>query len=169
MTMNQPEEERPMKKLRRKPITVAVALCATATVAAAAYGTAGGGFTATLFTRDTMSNPVHVNGDRIKFETKDASDFASQTITYTPGGFSGWHRHPGLVLVMVKAGQVTRYLAPDCHSITYSAGQAFIEAADDPVMQIRNEGTTDAVLYVAYVVPKESPLRLDSPAPACAQ
>jgi quercetin dioxygenase-like cupin family protein len=156
-------------KTLAKPLTLAlVAATAVGVVASVALGTSGGGFTATLFTRDAMRDSVHVNSDRIKFQTKDPSDFASQTITYQPGGFSGWHRHPGLVLAMVKSGSVTRYLAPDCHSITYSAGEAFIETADDPVMQIRNEGSVPAELYVAYVVPKDVALRVDSPAPACA-
>ena len=145
-----------------------IAAAAVGVLASAAFGTPGGGFTATLFTRDTLNDSVHMNADRIKFETKDPSDFASQTITYQPGAFSGWHRHPGLVLVMVKSGAVTRYLAPDCHSITYGTGQSFIETGDDLVMQIRNEGSDPAVLYVAYVVPKDDPLRIDEPAPACA-
>jgi quercetin dioxygenase-like cupin family protein len=150
---------------------LALALIAAAAVgglASAAFGTPGGGFTATLFTRDTLNDSVQSNADRIKFQTKDPTDFASQTITYQPGAYSGWHRHPGLVLVLVKSGAVTRYLAPDCHSITYGAGQSFIETGDDSVMQIRNEGSDPAVLYVAYVVPKDAALRIDEPAPACA-
>jgi len=160
---------RTMLRFLRKRLPLAlVAAAAVGMLTSVALGTPGGGFTATLFTRDTMNDPVHMNADRIKFETKDPSDFASQTITYQPGGYSGWHRHPGLVLVMVKSGAVTRYLAPDCHSITYSAGEAFIETGDDPVMQIRNEGSVPAELYVGYVVPKDVPLRIDEPAPACA-
>ncbi len=39
------------------------------------------------------------------------------------GGFSGWHHHPGMVIVAVKTGVVTAMDAT-CGTTTYGVGQA---------------------------------------------
>ena len=87
-------------------------------------------------------------------------------MTIQPGGFSGWHHHPGLVLVVVKTGSVTRYLAEGCAKTTYNAGQAFAELGEKHVAFVRNEGSTVAELLVAYITPPGAALRFDDNAPA---
>ena len=64
--------------------------------------------------RGTIEQPfkVELNGV-IKVKTKAALDVVDQTVTIQPGGNSGWHGHPGPVLVVVKAGTVTFYEADD--------------------------------------------------------
>src|SRR5437660_4262924 len=46
-------------------------------------------------------------------------DVIVQAITYQPGGFSGWHHHPGVVIAAVKSGQITRWRA-DCSKQTFT-------------------------------------------------
>jgi quercetin dioxygenase-like cupin family protein len=105
------------------------------------------------------------SGDGVKLQTKGATDVAMQTITSPPGGSSGWHSHPGVVLVAVQSGTVTLYDA-DCHTKQYGPGQAFVEVGDDALL-VRNNTTSNAVLYVTLIVPKSATsLRIDKPQPA---
>jgi quercetin dioxygenase-like cupin family protein len=95
-------------------------------------------------------------------------DFVFQTITFAPGGHTGWHSHPGVLLVAVESGSVTRY-EKDCTKNAYNAGQSFIERGPNHVIFVKNEGTTPAKVQIAYVVPAgtaNAALRIDQPAPA---
>jgi quercetin dioxygenase-like cupin family protein len=129
------------------------------------------GITVNTFVRATLdANKPHdgvkaYSGDDVKLHTKGATDVAVQTITSPPGGSSGWHSHPGVVLVAVQAGTVTVYHA-DCDATQYGAGQAFVEVGDHAVL-VRNNTTSNAVLYVTLIVPKgATALRIDKPQPA---
>ena len=62
------------------------------TVALASPGS--GGVTTILASRAPLSDSVQVNDEKIKLQTKDATDFLVQTITFQPNGFSGWHLPP---------------------------------------------------------------------------
>ena len=69
-------------------------------------------------------------------------------------------------LAVVRAGTLTRYLA-DCTSKTYRTGDAFIEAVG--VHMGRNEDSSVPVeLYVTYIDPAGSPLRIEADPPPCA-
>lgn len=136
-----------------------VATAALAVLGVTALATAGGGFTATPPSRGTLAAHAKVHADGIRFQTKDPVDVVSgQVITYSPGGFSGWHTHPGFVLAVVKSGAIT--VTVGCTSHTYRAGQSFYESGTVPIMA-RNNGTVDAVVLATYVVPLGSPTRLD--------
>ena len=136
-----------------------------------ALATAGVGFSGspnpalrgTLTTHD-----VHLNADRIKFQTKDETDVAVQTVTFLAGGNSGWHTHPGFLLAVVESGSVT--LTVGCTSNTYSVGQSFYETGTTPTIAHNTSESQGAVVRVTYIVPKGSPTRLDVPAsqiPVC--
>jgi quercetin dioxygenase-like cupin family protein len=156
-------------KLYRKLVLVLGAI----TVVAATGATIGLANTGTLITttilghRATLSDSVQVNQDRVKFQTKDPTDVLVQTITFQPGGTSGWHFHPGVVIVVVESGQVTTHDA-SCETATYSAHQSFVESGTEPFM-VSNESATDkAVVYATLVVPAGSPFRIETAPPACA-
>jgi quercetin dioxygenase-like cupin family protein len=145
----------------------------TATVIAAASATIAVANTGTLITttilghRATLSDSVQVNQDRIKFQTKDATDVLVQTITFEKHGTSGWHFHPGVVIVVVESGQVTTHDA-NCQTATYGPHQSFVESGTEPFM-VSNESSTDkAVVYATIVVPAGSPFRIETAPPACA-
>jgi quercetin dioxygenase-like cupin family protein len=94
-------------------------------------------------------------------------DFVFQTITFAPGGHTGWHSHPGVLLVAVESGAVTRY-EHDCTRNTFSAGQSFVERGPQHVIFVKNEGATPAKVQIAYIVPAGTAnpaLRIDQPAP----
>ncbi|WP_245687235.1 cupin domain-containing protein [Streptacidiphilus griseoplanus] len=50
-------------------------------------------------------------------------------MTMAPGGATGWHYHPGQVLVIVESGTLTRVLH-DGTVETTPAGAAFVEEGD---------------------------------------
>ena len=153
------------RKLRSALRSPLLALVLVAVFAGTAVATGASGFGVTPLSRVTMSEPVHYNTGAVKFQTKAAVDVATATVTVLPGGSSGWHSHPGIVIVSVKTGSITFY-DQTCVGTVHGAGTAFIEAAGDGPGMARNESATEnAVLYVTYVVPTTAILRHDEDSP----
>jgi quercetin dioxygenase-like cupin family protein len=155
----------------RKRTALMLAVVAALVVAGTALATMASGISVTTFVRATLDankpddGVKAYSGDDVKLHTKGATDVAVQTIISPPGASSGWHSHPGVVLVAVQSGTVTVYHA-DCHAMQYGAGQAFVEVGDHAVL-VRNNTTSNAVLYVTLIVPKDATaLRIDQPQPA---
>jgi quercetin dioxygenase-like cupin family protein len=147
--------------------TLTAAIVALFAIATVAFATAPSGQHPTTPVIGTLQDVTRVNTDRIKFQTKDAVDVASFSVTYDPGGFSGWHTHPGVLFVTVQSGSVTRQVGCDPPT-TYNAGDAFVESDEQPTGQVSNaSATTPAVLQVTQVVPQGSTRRVDSEAPDC--
>jgi quercetin dioxygenase-like cupin family protein len=131
-----------------------------------AFATPGGGIVAApVIARAT------VDADNFKLKLHDSSnpaDVAIQQVTIAPGGFTGWHTHPGPAVVLVKSGEFTLYEAddPSCTGRTYRAGQSFVDAGYGNVHIGRNESAADVELWVAYLdVPVGGAFRIDAPAP----
>lgn len=97
------------------------------------------------------------------------AEFAVQQVTIAPGGTTGWHTHPGPVLVLVKSGELTLYDGNDknCRGTTYKAGQSFVDSGFGHVHLARNEGASNAEFYPVYLAPAPAgqPLRIDAPSP----
>lgn len=100
------------------------------------------------------------------FKTKDDTDLGVDQLTVQPGGYSGWHSHPGPVYVTVKTGAVNWYAA-DCSSRTLHAGEAFVEEAHK-VHYVENAADEVTTLVAVMPRPHGSTPRLDAPAPECA-
>jgi quercetin dioxygenase-like cupin family protein len=102
----------------------------------------------------------HVNG---------AQDTVVQQIVLGPGGHTGWHSHPGPVVVLVRFGELTLYSAedPTCTGRTYSAGQAFIDSGQGHVHIARNPSPSqNTELWATYFdVPPGAAFRSDAAAP----
>ena len=117
--------------------------------------------------RARLSDTVKLNQNRIKFQTKVATDVQVQTLTFLPHGTSGWHFHPGVVIVVVESGHVTTHDA-NCETRTYGPHQSFVESGS--AHMVSNESQTDsAVVFATLVVPVGSPFRIEASAPPCAQ
>jgi quercetin dioxygenase-like cupin family protein len=102
----------------------------------------------------------------------NAGDTVMQKIIIAPGGNTGWHSHPGPVVVLVASGQMSFYDGedPTCTARTYSAGQAFVDSGQGHVHIARNEGIVPLELYVTYFdvtpgVPAPGAFRIDAPSP----
>jgi len=153
-----------MRKL--KHIAPVLAIAGVLAVVAIAMASPPSGQHPSTVVGGTLSDPLHINTDRIKFQTKDPTDFAEFTVTYDPAGYSGWHTHPGVVFAVVQSGSVVRTV--DCQSRVYHAGDVFVESDEQPAGEVRNASVTQpAVLFVTQIVPHGSVRRVESSPPSC--
>jgi len=79
-------------------------------------------------------------------------------ITIEPGAGTGEHCHYGQLIAVVQEGELTHYSATHPGGVrVYAAGESIVEGAGYP-HEGRNEGDTDVVLWVTYVIPEGKPL-----------
>ena len=128
-----------------------------------------------------IAGPVHARGtldesqivnskSGVHVKTKGSTDLVTQQIVIAGGGHTGWHSHPGPVLVTVKRGALRLIYANDesCEGTVYSAGDSFIDRGDAMVHIARNQSLLNELeLWATYFVPAApgSAFRLDEPAP----
>ena len=162
-----------MKRKHRRLLAAAVGVAVVGTVAAVALGSAGFGNAITLLVPKADFNAaVHLNSDRIKFQTKGPTDVRVQTITFAPGGYSGWNHKPGFALVAVQSGEVTQFDS-QCNGTTYGPnspnGAVFMEYGDEPE-EVRNTSSAPATVYATLVAPDADPavFRIEDDPPPCA-
>src|SRR5262249_7909850 len=96
----------------------------------------------------------------------DAFQLYAVEVTIQPGGWLGWHSHPGLSFVVVKSGTATFYEADGCTPQVIPPGGTFFESAND-VHMVRNEGTVPLVNLVIQLTPPGTPRAVAEPAPGC--
>jgi len=119
------------------------------------------------FTDDVSVKFTFTRGHRrMVTQAKDASQVVLQDLTFAPGGHTGWHSHPGPVVITVKTGTLTYYDGTGrCVGHVYPAGTSFIDPGGR-VHIARNEGTVPATTSVVYFgVPPDGLPRIDEPAP----
>lgn len=127
--------------------------------------TLASGFSSSLIGRGNLGT-FHVQskaaGYDVELKSHDNTDIAVANIAIAPGGHSGWHYHPGPVLVVVKTGEITFYHG-SCEPVRHAAGTTFMEEGGD-VGIARNEGAVEATAVATFFVPAGSPTRVDAPA-----
>jgi len=131
--------------------------------------TMGSGLTNIPLARSTIESVnVHseVNGFRSELKVKDAWDAVVTQNSMAVGGYTGWHSHPGVLIIAIKAGALTLYRAedPNCEGTVYSAGSGFVEQGGD-VRNARNEGSEVVQWVVTYIVPVGGATRIDEADP----
>jgi len=106
------------------------------------------------------------DGWQMEINAKDSLDVAVQSITFDVGAQSGWHSHPGPVLIQVVTGTMTFYESddPTCTPIVRTAGQGYLDVGDHAHIA-RNESGAPATNVVTYFAPPGAALRIDQPAP----
>jgi quercetin dioxygenase-like cupin family protein len=103
---------------------------------------------------------------RAELYTSGPSDFIVQDVVYAPGGHTGWHSHPGILLSSVVSGSIEWYDSR-CRKHVYNAGDSLTETTQ--THYVRNVDTVNnAHFMVTYVIAHGQPRRIDQPAPACA-
>lgn len=133
--------------------------------------TAAVGFTGTTVARGN-AGIVDVNsqadGYNVQIKATGNTDLTVSNVVVVPGGTSGWHSHPGPVLIIVKTGTLKFYRPIPGHSgcsfTVYNAGSAYVEEGGD-VGVLRNEGSIDGTLTVVFFAPAGGATRFDQPAP----
>lgn len=112
---------------------------------------------------------AHADGGRIEFAPGTETVVFSATLA--PGATSGWHRHPGAVVVLVKSGTLITYGLdrPPCVGEELPTGTAYFE--DDAANArwphfVRNNGNVSTEIVVtAFNVPPGGPPRTEADAP----
>jgi hypothetical protein len=114
-------------------------------------------FTTTPLVTGNLASKLKVNSDGVKFQTKVLTDVRVARIEFGPGGSSGWHHHPGIVIITVLSGEVT-LTHSDCSSTTYGPGlpngAVLVESGDDPTLVT---GTAGATTYTTFIAPHADP------------
>ena len=160
--------------LKTRLIQAAIVVAVVAAVGGAALATPGSGIlSAQVFARGAFAEPVD-----LKFKLRpdsaeilhvpSAQDTVVQQVVIAPGGTTGWHSHPGPVVVVIASGELKFYSSEStsCAATTYAAGQAFVDSGQGHVHIARNEGTENVVLWATYFdVPPGQPFRIDAPRP----
>jgi quercetin dioxygenase-like cupin family protein len=100
-----------------------------------------------------------------KLYTSGPTTFQVVDVTLLPQGHTGWHSHPGILLVSVISGSIDWYDS-QCLKHTYNPGDAFTEGTE--THDVVNSSLVNAHFMVTYVIAKGQPRRIDQPAPACA-
>jgi len=153
-----------MRRIRLAGLTACLAA-----LAGVALATPGSGITDVVnFVEATNPHRARANDGPVELKLKAPTDVLVQTATFQPGSTSGWHAHPGFVILAIKTGTLTRY-DDRCEAQSFTAGQAFVEEGRDHAVLVRNEGPEAAVVYITYVVPQgDLPIRrIDMPDPGC--
>jgi quercetin dioxygenase-like cupin family protein len=137
------------------------AIALTLSTAAIALATPGSGVTAVTLARGTSAAAYHITAAA-------GNQAATQTVTFVPGGTSGWHTHPGPVVTIVQSGTLSLWYSDVCARMTFGPGQAVVVPGRGMYDLGRNEGSTNLVLVQTYFdVPPLAPLRTDAPATQC--
>jgi quercetin dioxygenase-like cupin family protein len=126
------------------------------------------GVTTTIIVGPVGLGEGHVKSEsdwnEVEFEAKGFSDLYVVHNKIVPGGHTGWHAHPGISFVMVRAGTATEYHDDDDEPTVYKAGTCLVEPAGR-VHLIANEGDTDLELVAFQIIPFGATRRIDAPAP----
>ena len=141
------------RQLALSAIIVAVSCATAAAVLTPSFGV----LSAPVFARASFANPTDLKF-KIKGQSEEviqvnnAQETVIQQIIIAPGGHTGWHSHPGPVVVLIKSGQMSFYDSedPTCTVRTYSAGEAFIDSGQGHVHIARNEGSVNLELWATY-------------------
>ena len=130
-------------------------------VTGVALATPGSHATSTLLSAGTFTSNAHAN------QSANA-DAQIVDVAFAPGGYTGWHSHPGVEVGTVKSGAVTlkRVRDGECRINTYTAGQAFVAYPQDTFI-VMNASTTDSaeMVVVLFDIPTGGPNRIDRPDP----
>jgi quercetin dioxygenase-like cupin family protein len=157
-----------MRKAIRSPL---LALALGLVVVGPVLATAASGFHSTIESRGSIGRHIHAKTPSIKLTSRGPVDFVTATVTIDPKASSGWHSHPGVVLVTVVSGSLTFY-DEHCHAAVHPAGSGFVESGNDPGLVLNLSADTPAVVNVTYIVPAGTPntgLRIDKDNPGCPQ
>lgn len=160
---------------KRRFALLALVMIGSFALALAAFGTPGSGvISAPVMARASFTDPVDIKfkvdgGSQQVLHVRNAAETVMQQIVIGPGGTTGWHSHPGPVVVLIKSGTMSFYSGedPQCGVTEYTVGEAFIDSGQGHVHIARNLSTTDNLeLWATYFdVPPGGAFRIDHPDP----
>lgn len=114
-----------------------------ALTAATVLATPGSGVVALDLARGTVAAPYTITHTANR-------DIMTQSLTFAPGATTGWHTHPGSVVVIVESGTLSFWDSTDCVLETYTAGQALVVPGGSVFDLARNDQAVPLELVVTY-------------------
>lgn len=88
----------------------------------------------------------------------DASTVIFAKATWQPGGTTGWHTHPGPVIVNIVQGELEIVHEEGCVTHTYPAGEAFLDTGEHNEVARNPSETECTVVYLTFLgVPDGEP------------
>ena len=76
-------------------------------------------------------------------------------LIFPPGSTTGWHIHPGPVVVVIKSGVLTEIQSNGC-MVVHNAGTAFFESPDE-VHNVVNQGSVVTEVFATFLSPTGAP------------
>lgn len=159
---------------KRRLAFLVIVAAVSAVLASATLATPPSGVSGIVLARAVFADPVDIKfkvegqGQEV-IHVRDARETVVQQIVIAPGGHTGWHSHPGPVVVLVKSGELTFYDSedPTCTGRTYSTGQAFVDSGQGHVHIGRNLSQSQNLELVAtyFDVPPGGAFRIDAADP----
>jgi quercetin dioxygenase-like cupin family protein len=157
---------------RRKWVAVA-AVVAAATAAVVAYAanvpipttnvdpaTVPYGFLA----RGTHIDNASVASFARAIKQSQGSTVVLQHVHFADGQSTGWHTHPGPVIVLVVSGQLD-YVSDQCEVTHYPGGTGFVDAGFGNVHKAVAVGSTE--FYAVYYLPDSAQLIREDASQPC--
>lgn len=97
--------------------------------------------------------------------TRSPSVFVFQDTTLAQHANTGWHYHPGIVLITVAGGSLEWYDST-CVKHVHVTGDFFTES--DQLHYVRNVGSVPMRMIITFVIAKGLTNKIYAPAPPCA-
>ena len=82
----------------------------------------------------TLDGPTRAKNDGIELRTNRDVNVTTFELNYPAGSVSGWHKHPGIVIAVVRSGAVWRQVG--CTAPKFSQGESFTEVAPHYVSNV---------------------------------
>jgi hypothetical protein len=111
------------------------------------------------FTRSEVARGTYQSDGSLRLE--EGLDIVVTMNTVSPGGYSGWHAHPGGAIVVVGCvpnadlspcfSEITTFVpvGKHCRITPYHQGESFIERPGQTLMA-KNKGTTTTIIYATF-------------------
>jgi hypothetical protein len=159
-----------MEDAMQKMLCIGVS-CALGFLGCAIVASASPAFDVTpLVINRATFEPFSVKTDHdspIDFQAKAKSDFdiVVRQHTYLPGGYTGWHTHPGPVFITVETGTLTfyEYDDPTCTPKVVTAGEGYVDTGHGHIGV--NDTDLPAVDVSVILAPVGGGFRAELPAP----
>ncbi|MFN7918723.1 MAG: cupin domain-containing protein [Bryobacteraceae bacterium] len=151
------------KPAGRREIIKASAIVCIAGLAAAAAGSA--------WRAQGQTNPLQIiplaqgvsTERQVELKAHGPNDVLQALLVFQPGADTGWHVHPGPVVVVVKTGTLTEETKNGC-LVQHPAGSVFFEQKDE-VHRAFNNGGTAAEVYGTFLLPSGAQPLIPKPDP----
>jgi quercetin dioxygenase-like cupin family protein len=137
---------------RRRLFTLGGAAAAGALVLGLFGSHAARGQTTTVSPLQIIALAIGSNEEEaVNLHVKGPSDVLQTQLVFQPGAETGWHKHPGPVVVVIKSGALTETHSNGCVTV-HPAGSAFFETKGE-VHNASNQTSGVTEVYAVFLSP----------------